>query len=306
MYKISNDKKVYEMSPVNPPALVVSRGSVVTLDINDCFDNQIDSEAVSLHEIDWGRLNPATGPIYVEGAEPGDILHVRIQQIELADYGFSFVAPDLGVMGEQLTVNVTKKLPIHNGKVIFNDRLQLSVQPMIGVIGTAPADEPVSNDRPSAHGGNMDCKQIREGVSVLLPVNVPGALLSLGDLHAAMGDGEVSTGVEIAGRVTLEVDVMKGKEWTLPMVVTDEHVITIGSAETLDEATSIAVKNMVSWLEKETLLNTAEASMLVSIASDVRVCQAVNPLKTMRVELPRWIAEQYDAVSACHSPSFVE
>ncbi|WP_203362933.1 acetamidase/formamidase family protein [Bacillus sp. REN10] len=306
MYHVSNEKKIYAMSPVNQPALVVNPGTLVTLDTNDCFDNQIDAEDILLSEVDWNRLNPATGPVYVEGAEPGDILSVHIQKIELADHGFSFAAPDLGVMGDRLTTNTIKKLPIHNGKVLYNDRLQIPLNPMIGVIGTAPANESVLNDTPGEHGGNMDCKQIKEGAIVFLPVNVPGALLALGDLHAAMGDGEISSGVEIAGKVTLKIEVIKDKDWKLPLVITEEKMMTVASAKTLDEATDRAVKNMVDWLEKETGMSTVEASMLLSIASDLRVCQAVNPLKTMRVELPSWMVEKYGVTLTKQMASYCE
>ncbi|GAX90064.1 acetamidase/formamidase family protein [Effusibacillus lacus] len=294
MYRIPKEHLIYAMAPTNEPVLFVKPGASVAFETCDCFEDQIQSADAQFSELDWNRINPATGPVYVEGAEPGDILVVRIQKIELADHGVMVAGPKLGVIGDRLDSNVIKMVPIRNGKAIFNDKLEIPLNPMIGVIGTAPANEAISNGTPGDHGGNMDCKQIREGTTLLLPVNVPGALFALGDLHAAMGDGEIVVcGVEIAGEVTVELDLIKGKDWQLPMAVTTDHVITIASAKLLDEAADRAVKNMIHWLEKEVGLDTSEAGMLLSIASDLRVCQVVDPLKTARVELPRWIVEKY-------------
>lgn len=294
MQRIAKEQIIYAMAPTNEPVLLATPGSTIVVETCDCFENQIQSADTVFTELDWNKINPATGPVYVEGAEPGDILKVRIKKIQIADRGVMVTGPKLGVLGEQMDQNVIKMLEIRDGKVIFDDKIAIPLNPMIGVIGTAPADQSISNGTPDAHGGNMDCKQIREGTTLLLPVNVPGALFSLGDLHAAMADGEVCvSGVEIPGEVTVELDLIKGKKWHLPMAITSEHVITIASAKLLDDAADMAVKHMADWLTKEAGLSTAEAGMLLSVAGDLRVCQVVDPLKTARVELPRWIAEKY-------------
>lgn len=195
--------------------------------------------------------------------------------------------PELGVMGFDLQENVIKMIPIHDGKAVLSDKLQVPINPMIGVIGTAPANEAISCGTPGDHGGNMDCKQMREGTTLLLPVNVPGALFALGDLHAAMADGEVAVcGVEIAGEVTVKLDVIKGKQWPLPMAVNQEHLITIASEKELDKAADRAVINMVQFLHEELGVEKAEATFLLSAAGDLRICQVVDPLKTARMELP--------------------
>ncbi|MCK9906268.1 acetamidase/formamidase family protein, partial [Frankia sp. Cpl3] len=128
-------------------------------------------------------------------------------------------------------------VPVENGEALLSEQLRIPINPMIGVIGTAPATEGISCGTPGDHGGNMDCKQIREGTTLFLPVNVPGALFALGDLHAAMADGEIAVcGVEIAGEVTVSLEVIKGKNWPLPMAVNDGHLITIASEKELDAA----------------------------------------------------------------------
>ncbi|MED1793401.1 acetamidase/formamidase family protein [Brevibacillus nitrificans] len=287
MYKVEKKNLIYAMSPDNTPVLRVESGSVVTFETCDCFEDQIQSADTAFGELDWNRINPASGPVFIEGAEPGDILAVHIQKIEIKDRGVMVTGPNLGVMGFELQENVIKMIPIEDGKAILTDKLQVPLNPMIGVIGTAPAKEGISCGTPGDHGGNMDCKQMREGTTLLLPVNVPGALFALGDLHAAMADGEVAVcGVEIAGEVTVKLDVIKGKSWPLPMAINEEHLMTIASEKELDKAADRAVVNMVRFLHDELDLPKAEATFLLSAAGDLRVCQVVDPLKTARVELP--------------------
>jgi amidase len=290
---LSKEHLVYALSPANTPALYVQNGATVEIHTCDCFENQLQSETQDFGELDWERINPATGPIYVDGAEPGDLLVVHIQKIELADHGVMTTGPNLGVLGDELTQNVIRMIPIVNGKAVFSDRLQLPLNPMIGVIGTAPANDSIPCGTPGDHGGNMDCKRITEGSYLVLPVNVPGALFALGDLHAAMGDGEVAVcGIEIAGTVTVQLHVLKGRRWPVPMLFNDNLLMTIASEKRLDEAADRAVKNMVRFLEEELGMDKAEAAFLLSAAGDLRVCQVVDPLKTARLELPRWVVEQ--------------
>ena len=131
----------------------------------------------------------------------------------------------------------------------------------------------------------MDCKEIKEGTTLLLPVNVPGALLALGDLHAAMGDGEIGvSGVEVAGEVTVTVQIIKGKQWPLPMAI-QKKMMTIASEKLLDDAANRAVRNMVTFLHEELAMSKADATLLLSAVGNLKVCQVVDPLKTARMEL---------------------
>ena len=164
---------------------------------------------------------------------------------------------------------------------------------MIGVIGVAPADGAVPCGTPGDHGGNMDCTRITAGATLLLPVAVPGALFALGDLHAAMGDGEVGvSGVEIAGQVTIRVEVLHGAAWPAPMVITDADASVISSAPTLDEAADIAAERAVRWLSTAAGLTLADAVMLLSAIGRLRICQVVDPLKTARMEIDRAALQQ--------------
>ncbi|MCU5052294.1 acetamidase/formamidase family protein [Bacillus cereus] len=286
MYRIHKDHIIYSMSPENKPCMEVEIGSSLVFETYDCFENQIDSEDIVFQELDWNRINPATGPVYIKGAEPGDILVVTIEKIKIAEQGVLTTGANLGVMGDELNENTVKIVQIHNEHVLFSSELQIPINPMIGVIGTAPKEKSISCGTPHDHGGNMDCKEIKEGTTLLLPVNVPGALLALGDLHAAMGDGEIGvSGVEVAGEVTVTVQIIKGKKWPLPMAIQKEKMMTITSEKLLDDAASRAVHNMVKFLHEELAMSKADATLLLSAAGNLKVCQVVDPLKTARMEL---------------------
>ena len=293
MLTIRRETAVYAMSAKNPPAARAGSGDTLVFETADCFGGQIVKETDRMGALDWSRINPATGPVYVEGAEPGDTLKVEILQIALAPQAAMVEAPGEGITGLAATEEMTKILPVRDGAVVFSDRVTLPVCAMIGVIGTAPAQEEIPTGTPAAHGGNMDCKRIGEGATLYLPVNVPGALLAMGDLHAVMGDGEVCVcGAEIAGEVTVRVSVVKGQPLPLPFLVTKEHAMAIYSAPGLDAAAEGTVLRMRTFLTDAVGLPAHEAGMLLSLAGDLRICQAVDPNKTCRMELPLSILEQ--------------
>ncbi|MCY0894572.1 MAG: acetamidase/formamidase family protein [Acidibacillus sp.] len=292
-FEVSKLNIVYALCSENEPVLSVPDHSKVVFHTCDCFEDQIQSENMDFGELDWARINPATGPVYVENAEPGDLLVVHIEKIILGSQGVMTIGPKLGVFGDELKENAIRMVPIRDDKAWMTHNLGIPLNPMIGVIGTAPKGTSLSCGTSGEHGGNMDCKQITTGAYLILPVNVPGALLALGDLHAAMGDGEVGvSGVEIAGSVTVQVHVLKGKTWPVPILINDKTVMTIASADDLDEASELAVKHMARLLEQECHMMTSEAVFLLSGAGDLHVCQVVDPKKTARMELPRSILEQ--------------
>ncbi|HVJ49819.1 acetamidase/formamidase family protein [Desulfitobacterium sp.] len=288
MYRIKRNQIVYAMSALNQPVLRVENGATVLFETCDCFENQIKSVDTEFEALDWNRINPATGPVYIEGAQPGDILEVKIEHIEIADHGVMMTGPDLGMLGDRLSKNVIRLIPIRDSKAVYEGRVELPLKPMIGVIGTAPAGDPVACGTPGEHGGNMDCTIIGEGTTLYLPVNVPGALLAMGDLHAAMGDGEVSVcGLEVQGEVTVTISVLKDRQLPLPLAKTASSMYAIASAKTLDEAVLDATRNLVGLLTTMTngTLNEYDAVNLLSLTGNLQICQVVDPLKTVRFEL---------------------
>ncbi len=287
MLTIRRENAVYAMSPKNVPAAEIGSGETLVFETADCFGGQIVKEEDKMGALDWSRINPATGPVFVKGAEPGDTLKVEILRIDLAEQAAMVEAPGEGITGAEAACETTKILKIKDGKAVFCDRLSLKISPMIGVIGTAPETESIATGTPSLHGGNMDCKRICEGAVLYLPVNVAGGLLAMGDLHAVMGDGEVCVcGAEIAGAVTVRVSVIKGQPLPLPFLVSGGYAMAIYSAEGLDAAAEGTTLRMRSFLIDQVKMAPHEAGMLLSLIGDLRICQAVDPNKTCRMEVP--------------------
>lgn len=285
---------IYAFSKDLTPVKTVASGSTITIETYDCFQNQIRSNDTKINSIDWNQINPATGPIFVEGALPGDLLSVKIEKIELGNEGVMTVGPDLGVMGHRLEQFEAKMIPIFDGKAVFNDKIQIPLNPMIGVIGVAPAGEPVSCGTPGPHGGNMDTKLITEGVTLYFPVFTEGALFGLGDLHAAMGDGEVGvSGIEIPANVTVTLEVVKGHSLKNPLLLSSEGIATIASAPTLDEAAKTAVEEMIDLLLPHTDLPLNHITMLMSAVGQSQISQIVDPLLTARFFVPKWVLDAY-------------
>ncbi|HLQ98149.1 MAG TPA: acetamidase/formamidase family protein [Candidatus Dormibacteraeota bacterium] len=285
---------IYEFNKENSPSQIVSQGATLTIETYDCFEDQIQSEETVMDKVDWNRINPATGPIFVEGALPGDILKVKIEKIEIADQAAMAVVPELGVMGHKIEKMEAKIMQIKDDHVIFNG-VKAPLNKMVGVIGVAPENDGVNCGTPGAHGGNMDNKMVTEGATLYFPVSVEGALFALGDLHAAMGDGEVSgSGVEIAGKVTVTLDVIKGEKINHPMLENEDMFTQIATAETLDEAANLAGSQMIERIVEKSGLPIVEVTMLMSMVGQSEICQVVNPLKTVRFSVPKWLLNQLE------------
>ncbi|MBQ3531334.1 MAG: acetamidase/formamidase family protein [Oscillospiraceae bacterium] len=294
MLTIHTDTKIHRMSENNPPVATAKSGDTVCFETLDCFGGQLKSENDLLGGLDWDNVNPASGPLFIEDAMPGDVLKVEILKIELDDHGVMVDAPGEGVTGAAVSSESTKILPVENGKVKFNEKLSFPICPMIGVIGTAAKGEGIDTGTPGSHGGNMDCTRIGEGATLYLPVNAEGALLAMGDLHARMGDGEVEVcGVEIAGKVTVKLTVLKNCKLPTPFLVNSELAMAIHSADTVDEACVGATMAMHGFLTGELGMNEHEAGMLLSVTGNLCICQVVDPEKTVRMEIPLSVTKAY-------------
>ena len=283
---------IYEFNKTNAHVKKVESGTTLRIETYDCFQNQIQSADTEVTAIDWDKINPATGPVFIEGAMPGDVLKVKIEKIEIGDQGVMVVGPDLGVMGHRLDKMEAKILPIQNDKVLFNN-IELPVNKMIGVIGVAPEGDGVNCGTPGAHGGNMDNKMVTEGATLYFPVFVEGALFSLGDFHAAMGDGEVSvSGVEVPGAATVTLEVIKGETLAHPMLENEDVFTQIVSAATLDEAAKVATVEMIERIVMKSGLPVSEVTMLMSAVGHSEICQIVDPLMTARFVVPKWLLKE--------------
>ncbi len=236
------------------------------------------------------KVNPATGPIKVIGAQPGDAVMVKIEDIALDKQGFVLVKPDFGIIHDMVSKPIAKIVPIRDGYLHFSPDIRLPVEPMVGVIGTAPQKVTPSTSMVGNWGGNLDNKRISPGATVYLPVFVDGALVYLGDVHARMGDAEATgTGVEICAQVKIRIDLVKNVRVNYPYIETDEFMITTGTGSEFYQAARIAVEEMIQRLQDLKGIPQEEAYMLVSIAGDVRLNQACKcPTDiSVRVEFPK-------------------
>jgi len=279
---------IYAFSPANPPCAEIAPGESVMVETQDCFCDQIKGPEDLFETVGWDRINPATGPIFVHGAEPGDTLAVEILDIRVVSPGVMIAVPGLGAAGHRITKSRSMLIPLRNGLAHLPGDIMLEHHPMIGVIGTSPKEGSVPTGTPGPHGGNMDSKVITEGSTVYLPVNVPGAMLALGDLHALMGDGEILIcGVEVAGTVTFRTRLLKGLSLPCPVVETRDAVYLIWSEETLDSAADAVVDKSVSVLAQALHMPDEEALCLLSAKGNLQISQIVDPLKTVRMEIPK-------------------
>ena len=292
MIELDESKTLFSFDEDLEPVLKVPSGETVRIRTKDCFGNQLQGPEDQLSEIDWEAINPATGPIYVEGAVAGGTLKVHIDNIELDAQTSSCTGKDEGVCGDRFSDWATHFCKVEDGKVVWDERLSIPLAPMIGVIGVAPEGEPVNCGTPGKHGGNMDNTAIAAGATLYFPVAVDGALFGCGDMHAVMGDGEVSvSGAEVAGYATVTLTALPELSVPNPLIENDTHFGIIVSAESLDKAAELAVQQMVDLLASRTNESEADLVMLLSLVADVRVCQMVDPEKTVRFMVPKYVLD---------------
>lgn len=295
MIELDDAKTLFSFDKDLEPVLKVPSGETVRIRTKDCFGNQLQGPEDQLSEIDWEAINPATGPIYVEGAVAGGTLKVHIDNIELDAQTSSCTGKDEGVCGDRFSDWATHFCKVEDGKVVWDERLSIPLAPMIGVIGVAPEGEPVNCGTPGKHGGNMDNTAIAAGATLYFPVAVDGALFGCGDMHAVMGDGEVSvSGAEVAGYATVTLTALPELSVPNPLIENDTHFGIIVSAESLDKAAELAVQQMVDLLASRTNESEADLVMLLSLVADVRVCQMVDPEKTVRFMVPKYVLDAID------------
>lgn len=286
--KISADKVIYAFSRNNKPVLIVPSGTAINIETLDCFSNQLRNPEDKMAALDWDRINPVTGPIFIEGAEIGDLLKVTINSIELNEKGTIVSGEDFGILGGMLKGSHTRILTIREGKAEFVNDIKIPIRPMIGVIGVAPKGEDINTGTPGRHGGNMDNTMVEQGAILYFNVETPGALFGLGDVHAVMGDGEIGvSGLEIPANINVTLEIIKCKSVEFPMLENNDYWSVIASAKTIDEAVQFATESMFCFLSGKMNLSDPEIAMLMSLVGQLQFCQVVDPLKTVRFIIPK-------------------
>ena len=284
------DKSLYTFSKDNPPFCSAQPGEVLLFRTMDCYSGQLTSEDQKLVGMDLTKCNPAAGPVFVEGAEPGDVLVVDVLDITVADVGCTRTSGKSGPLRD-VTEERNRILHIVDGCVQFND-ICWPINPMVGVMGTAPAGEAVASGHAGNHGGNMDSKKIAKGARVYFPVRVPGALLQMGDIHATMGDGEIcGTGVEIAGDSLVRVSLIKNFVLNWPVTETKDNWYVNAKGGDYDESLMLASKELCRLMEPAYGWDATDIFIYLSLQGDVEINQACRPLSTpmvnVRVGIPK-------------------
>jgi acetamidase/formamidase len=275
----------------NEPTLTVHSGDTVTLESRDVSDNQLgpDSTATEIESLDWDRVYPLAGPIAVEGAEPGDTLAVEILELRTKDWGWTAIIPGLGLLPDDFPAPYLRVFDLTNGKHAFlRDDVAIPIEPFFGTMGVCPqgAKEQAVMP-PGTFGGNLDTRQLGQGTTLYLPVEVEGALFSCGDAHAAQGDGEVCvTGIETPIGATLRFTIEKGRSIPAPQYRTGGPLApaadtgawygTTGVGPDLYANSQEAVRAMIEYITGRTGLSREDAYVLASLAVDLRISEIVD------------------------------
>jgi len=275
-----------------PPAIHLAPGDSISVELENASGGQIlvDSDESAIERLDFARVNPVTGPIFVEGAQPGDALVVEILDIEVDTWGWTANIPGFGLLADRFPAAALRTSRIGNGYIELFTGARMAALPMIGTIGVAPAQlGEFSLIPPTRNGGNMDMRQVNAGATLYLPVAVPGALLSLGDGHAAQGDGEIcGTAIETRSVATLRINLEKQRHHSTPMLLTDPRsqrtgraFATTGIGPDLMEAAREAAAAMVEEIVLRTGISELDAYLLASVAGDLKISELVDQ--------PNWV-----------------
>lgn len=285
-----------------PPVVTVAPGTTLEFECPDASGGQLSatSTADDVAKLDFDRVNPVTGPVFVDGAEPGDALKVTIEAFKPSGFGWTGIIPGFGLLADQFTepaLHVWSYDKVGMGPAAFSSAGKVPLKPFAGTIGLAPAEPGLHSVVPPRRmGGNMDIRDLSAGTVLYLPVEVAGALFSVGDTHAAQGDGEVcGTAIESPMAAVLTFDLEKGANLAAPRFTTpgpvarhlDEkgYEVTTGIGPDLMEAARGAVSGMIDLIAARHGLAPADAYMLCSVAGDLRISEIVDQ--------PNWVVSFY-------------
>ncbi len=287
----------YTIGPRHEPIAKVQPGEKVAIYTVDAFENRLTSEEDKPTEILGDALNPQTGPIYVEGAEPGDTLAVDIHSIEATrDYAVSCLVPYFGgLTNTDATRTLNPPLPekvwiynIEDEKLYRDERLQFPWDPFMGTMGTAPTREALQALTPHSHGGNMDVPDVCPGNRIYFPVRAPGALFYTGDGHANQGEGELcGVALEIPTKVTVTFDLIKGKSIEWPRIESPQKIMVVGSARPMEDAARIAYSELVEWLVEDYGFEKLQAYQFLTQAGELYVGNMVDTYYSLVAKAPK-------------------
>ncbi len=301
-YTIHKDSRHYGWDNSLRPALTVAPGDVVSFEVPDASGGQFSraSEVRDIARLDFFSVNPVTGPVRVDGAEPGDALKITLLEFALADWGWTAILPGFGLLADDFpepALHIWRFAPEIGALAEYGPGGRVPIRPFPGTIGLAPAAAGLHEVIcPRRVGGNLDTRDLTQGTVLYLPVEVDGALLSIGDGHAAQGDGEVcGTAIESPFRLTVKLELEKGAAPPFPRFVTDRPVtrhidghgyeVTTGVGPDLMASARAAVAAMIDRLAARHRMSPPEAYMLCSVCADLRITEIVDA--------PHWVVGCY-------------
>jgi len=274
------------------PLARVAIGDTLVVETADNFGlfREMNSEDDLVESMSLTQLNPLTGPIEVEGAEPGDTLVVEILDVTVEDQGHIALIPNVGVLRNHTRTPHTKIWKIRDGQSILNEDIQFPIRPIVGTFGAMPAEDGVFAIHPGPHGGNLDDTNLTIGAFYYMPVFRPGAMVMVGDVHANQGDSEIAMGIEVDGTVTLRfVDLVRGENIPYARIETATHWVFPADAPTLEEAIERSALYAAEFLVDRLGISIEDATYLLCAVGDVRISQAAfaNYNVTVRTEAPK-------------------
>lgn len=294
-YFLTTDNTHNKFSAAIPPILTVPSGAIIEVYTKEASDGQLTPESTveDVVNLDFEPIHPLTGPVYVEGAEVGDVLAVTLHEIEIGEFGWSAVTPGFGFLADEFTEPYLYTYTFEEGQTYVTGPggARIELEPFPGVMGVAPStDSMLSTIPPRKNGGNMDDPNMVTGTTVYFPVLVPGALFSIGDTHAAQGLGEVcGTAIEAPMRIVYEVNVIRDKPYLEePQYETNEYYAVTGFDVTIDGAARKATQYMIDYLEAAHGLDRTEAYVLSSLVADLHIAEVVDvPHMLVTMHLPK-------------------
>ncbi|MDA0163975.1 acetamidase/formamidase family protein [Solirubrobacter ginsenosidimutans] len=286
------DRVHYTWDTGNEPLLTVADGDTVVFETRDVFDDQLgpDSDTSALAGVDWERVYPLAGPVYVEGAEPGDTLAVELVDLHTKGWGWTAILPGFGLLSEDFSEPYLRIFDLSRGDMTqFREDISIPLTPFMGTMGVCPAGAAAQSIMPpGTFGGNMDTRQLVKGTTLFLPVQVEGALFSTGDAHACQGDGEICvTGLEAPMYAVMRFHVQKGRTIPAPQYRTAPGPLTpavnygafygtTGVGGDLYAAAQDATRAMIAHLGETYGLSREDAYVLCSLVVDLKISEIVD------------------------------
>ena len=289
MRQLSRDHHIYVLEPGSNPAITIDSGEEIIVETWDAFEGERDPVALQANPL----KGPATGPIYVNGAEPGDVLKIDFISITPKEQAAHMVMPGRGFLDNDFTEAYPTLIGLDSGDAVLPSGVRIPMNPSMGLVATTPTYSQLTASDSGPYGGDIDMKELVEGSTLYLPVFVTGGMLAMGDCHAVVGDGAVAgTGAECSADTHIRVTVEKGMKINGPRALTPEYFVVLSHGEDLGPAMKQAVREMVDFLVIEKGLEPYDAYTLLSLAGDVRVSRTFRPISPVKMMLSSRVLEQ--------------